>query len=307
MVSRLEKYMIKKDKPISIINDAKVKLKEKKLPQEYTIEIDHREQNSNIMILLEEIATEFNIKIHLKRPQLDEGDYRCSYFWDATLEDGETIKVFTYILEELKASTKDAVLSKNGTRLQEQYEKLLNLDNTVLAREDVKNVDIIEIYRGITIIGDWRKLKEENKKDWKGLISWKAKFGMANIPFNKADEDEEFVRYYLKLFYYDFRKTQQHKIIKNIPKNIEIFAGQLMGIPDVGMKTAIEIAKAYPGGYPNLVKASIEDIMKVTAPKSTTPSEIKKNRKTAEKIYYGIRNKKITNNNDQKNSIIIDP
>lgn len=284
MVSRLEKYMKKEAIIKSTKRKKEAKIKTKKLPTIYPIVVDHRERDSKNLILLDEIAKEFKMEIKLNTAQLDEGDYRSEFEWEAELDDTITKKVKTFILVELKANLNDATQSNFKGRLKGQFEKLCKFEED--AYDSMIDTDyIVEVFTGFVFIGDFEKLRRENKPVWKGFISFAAECNKAHIPLWKAFDEEEFIRYFLKLFHYDFRKTQKHNIIRNFPKNIEIFARQLMGIPHIGQENALRIAEYCPNGYEDLVSFSIDNLQKIP---NIGP-------KTAIKLYYYIRNKSIPN------------
>jgi len=309
MASRLEKFTDKKSKTIKnkkkTENIVKTDIKEKRLPIIYPIVYDHRENNGNILKWLPIIAKEFKMEITYSNAQLEEGDYTVTFDWEAELKDETILKVRTYIKVEVKANDTDLSESIYKGRLQKQFENLINFEKKCLESmtdEERAKYDEIEIYCGASFIIDKQKIRQDNPSLWKAITTWEAKFDKAHIPLNISYNEEEFVRYFLKLLYYDFRKTQKHYVISDFPKHFEVFMRQLIGIPDIGHKIAYAIAEYCSNGYEDLIAMSIEDIMKITAPQSTTPSQIKKNRKTAEKIYYYIRNKPVPQ--DQENTLI---
>jgi ERCC4-type nuclease len=268
----IEKYAKQEDTPVE--EKASKKETRKELPL-FVIEVDDRERGSDYEEIEEWfhiIAGELGIKIEIVRKRLFEGDYRVKN----VLESGECIGVR---IERKRLS--DGKISLQG-RFKTQLQLL------------IESGDVCSL----VVIGDWNKEIDDYLKQLivdrtarKGLITIAAKYNrIPNISAYRVDNNEDFVRYCFQFWMYHFTKSPKYELIREVPKYTEVFIMQLMGIPDIGYETAKALAEACPKGYEDLIKMSIEDIMKITAPKSTTPSQIKKNRITAEKIWYGIRN-----------------
>lgn len=228
------------------------------------IRIDDRERRLAILDAFKNYAEKNRINIQIIRERLGEGDYLCG-----------DILIELKMLADFKASIYDG---RSDTQLQKMLDSSYKC-HLVIVGNHLTEMD-----------GRYRNKLLIDESTRKALITKMAKYDTCGIPAKQVFNEEEFAYYCMKLWSYTYIKKPKYKIVRNVLKNEEISVKILMGIPNMGQETASALVKAFPNGIAHICQLTVEEIMTVTAPKSTTPSQKKKNRAKAETIYRSLRN-----------------
>jgi ERCC4-type nuclease len=263
-----------------------------------TLYVDDRERDFQLIEFIKKQFESYNkpgrprIKIIIKQLRMTEGDYLFVF----TTEDGIEHK----ILIERKTLI-DFFESVYDHRLDKQLEDMIIGLNT--KKYDACSLCIIG--NPLTEVNNktiYKELLFNTPAKWSTLIKKMAKFDSKHVPSHLAF-DNELAAIHMSSFvlYHDSIDPTKHKVIQNIPKIIKNIPTELettvkmfMGIPNVGQEIAIGLAKLCNGDISFFHTFSVEDIMRVTAPKaleSGQPSKIKKSKTMAEYIWNKFRGK----------------